>query len=117
MESDSGKDETMFLELDGEERIQFTRSDLIALETAPMAEDGEPEDEEADLVEVKVSVTELGAFTLYCEGQSPAVAALQEAKAANDKGAPDEMMFMQTGERERVYFLRSSLESVDVIGE
>lgn len=117
MESDPGKDETMFLELDGEERIQFTRSDLIALETAPKAEDDEPGNEEVDLIEVEVSVTELGAFTLFCEVESPAVVALQEAIAANDKGAPDEMMFMQTGERERVYFLRSSLVSVDVIGE
>lgn len=117
MENPSVNDEAMFLELDSEERIEFSGSDVIALEATPTEAPDEHGDAEADMLEVTVSVADMGAFTLWCEAGNPAVEAMRQAVAANDQGAPDEMMFIQTGEGERVYFLRSSLESVEVKGE
>ena len=107
-------DETLFLEMDSDERLEFRGADLVGIETAA-ADDGESTRNDLDeLHRLVVEVSGMPEFSLLSETESPALDALRSALDANAEGAEDELMFLQTGETERVYFLRSSLRGIKI---
>ena len=114
MEADAGDNQKLYIEIDAEQRIEFSRSDLIAIEIGVaegISVTGDPDDE---LVLVTVQVSGMPEFALLSEPGSSAVQALRSALSANIAGATDEIMYLQTNQTQRVYFLRSSLQAVNI---
>ena len=87
------------------------RKDLRRL---PLEYDVESEPDESRLAAATVRVAGMPPFSVLSEANGPAITALRDALDANTRDTPDALMFMQTGPRERVYFLRSALVSVEL---
>ncbi len=116
MEEDDGN-QTLFLEIDSEQRIEFTQSDLIAIETGVANDEDSARHHDDEFLRVVVQVSGMPEFSLFSEPDSPAVQVLRSAVAANASGAEDEVMYLQTDDTQRIYFLRSCLQSVRVAPE
>ena len=114
MQEEGADDELLYFEIDHDQRVEFKRSDLIAIESEPATAETVAKNGDDALVEIKIVVAGMPPILLLSEVDNPAVEALQHAIAATKGESPDEMMFIQTDESNRVYFLRSSLQTVEI---
>jgi hypothetical protein len=114
MEADADGNQKLYIEIEAEQRIEFSRPDLIAIETGVVEAVNSTDDADDELVRVTVQVSGMPEFALLSEPDSPAVQVLRSALAANMTGAADEMMYLQTDQTQRVYFLRSCLQAVNI---